>query len=356
MDFKYLVQGIDTIECSYYMTRLDGCLIDFVDLAMQKDILRIAKSKHGSSIKLGNEEFMLASHGTQRGYPFLIENEVFSIEFGEFNKPNFYVVFRSVGLWHFGAIGLHQRFLEWAVSVGLTPYKSEKISRLDFAFDYQIDEIDFDQDSFISTAKKDNLHRNHRIVQTFRFGIDQIVMRMYNKSDEIEESSHKTWFFKIWNAETNVWRIEWQVRKVLLKFLSIEGFADLNEGLGDLLRKLVKDTSLRIKSEDTNRSRWQLHPLWKDLNLRINQMDANGLLRSFDRQALTQERLMRIKISLYGYIKGVAAHLQFSSNEEKSYIDEVFEYLQNGIMDLHDPLTWQTDIDRRVKKMRLGEW
>lgn len=43
----------------------------------------------------------------------LIENDAFSIQFGEFNKPNFFVTYRSIALWHQGAHGLHQRFLAW---------------------------------------------------------------------------------------------------------------------------------------------------------------------------------------------------------------------------------------------------
>ena len=356
--FDHLAQGFDTIECSYYLMRETNSKIDFADLEVKKEISRIAKSKSGTVLKLGSEEFMLASHGTKRGFPFLIENEVFSIEFGEFNKPNFFVTFRSIALWHHGVFALHQRFLDWAKSVGLTPYRTEKLSRVDFAFDYQIPQIDFDEDNFLSTAKKDNQHRKNRIIQTFRFGSDQIVMRMYNKSDEIQEASHKTWLFKIWNTETNVWRIEWQVRKVLLKFLSIEGIADLKDSQADLLKKLVKDTTLRIKSSDTNRSRWAMHPLWEDLSQRIEQMNGVGIVRSLDKNALLEERFTRIAISVLGYVKRVAAidAIYKGAENEKSYMDEALKHLMNSVGELHDPLTWQMDVNRRIKEMKLGEW
>lgn len=44
MQFKHLLQGFDTIECSYYLTRLDGCQIDFIQLAVQKELLTHVKA------------------------------------------------------------------------------------------------------------------------------------------------------------------------------------------------------------------------------------------------------------------------------------------------------------------------
>lgn len=300
---------------------------------------------------------MLASHGTKRGFPFLIQNEVFSIEFGEFNKPNFFVTYRSIGLWHHGLSVLHERFLVWAASVGMIPFRPEKLSRVDFAFDYQTPEIDFDQDSFVSSARKDNLHRKNRKVQTFRFGTDQIDLRVYNKSDEIEEASHKTWFHALWSADQNVWRIEWQVRKQFLKFMGLESIADLQDSQGDMLRVLVKDhTTLRINSNDSNRSRWKLHPLWLDLINRVNQMEGLGVVRHLDVPALLEDRFTRISISIYGYLKRIAAIDAIYTGVEKSYLDEVFTHLQSKVTELHDPLSWQQDVNRRVKEMKLGEW
>ncbi len=356
--FTHLVQGFDTVECAYYLMRADDCKINFTDLAVQKEISKIAKSKNGTVMQLGSEEFMLASHGTASGYPYLIENDAFVIQFGEFNMPNFFVKYRSIALWHHGVENLHKRFLAWAASVGMTPFKPEKLSRVDFAFDYQIPEIDFDEDNFLTSARKDNQHRKNGKIQTLKFGTDQIVLRIYNKTDEIEEVSHKTWLYKIWNTETNVWRIEWQVRKVFLKFLSIEGIADLIDIQGDLLRILVKDTTLRIKSSDTNRSRWALHPLWEDLTQRIEEMDGLGIVRSLDKNALLEERFTRIAISVLGYVKRVAAidAIYKDAESEKSYMDEALQHLMNRVGELHDPLTWQMDVNRRIKEMKLGEW
>lgn len=352
-----LIQGFDTIECAYYLVRKNGDSLDFESLAVQKAELAQAKIKAGSKIRLGCEEFLLASHGTSSGYPFLIENEAFIIQLGEFNRPNFFVKYRSIALWHYGAAYLHERFLRWADSVGLMPSQPERLSRVDYSFDYHLPLMDFDENSFISRAGKDNQHRNNGKIQTLTFGTGDIVLRVYNKSDEVNEVSHKTWLFNLWGVSEDVWRIEWQVRKTFLRSMGIASFESLIERQGDLLRFLVKDhTTLRTPTNDTNRSRWPLHHLWQDLTDRVNQMEGLGIVRELDEKALLEERLTRIAISVYGYIKRVAAIDSLYTGVHKSYMDEAFTHLQNRISEIHDPLTWQQDVDRRVKEMKLGEW
>jgi hypothetical protein len=355
--YQFLLFGHDTIECAYYLAPFDSALLDFERLAVEKEELRLSKSKKPKAIKLGSEEFMLAGHGTGSGYPFLIENEAFSIQFGEFNKPNFYVIFRSIALWHSGAEGLHQRFLAWAESVGMRPYQYERLSRADFTFDYHLPVMDFDEGNFVSGFTKDNKHRKNGKAQGFRFGEGDLLLRVYNKCDEIQESSGKTWFYDLWGVQDDVWRIEWQARKKWLRVLGIRTFEDLKERQGDLLRILVNDhATLRIKAEDSNRSRWPIHPLWQDLQTRVAQMEGLGVVRELDMAGLLDERQMRIAISMYGYMKRIAAIRCLQSDLPIVSHKEAQEHLCIMLDQLHDPLTWANDVERRIREMRLGEW
>ena len=354
---KHLISGFDTIECAYYLIGTDEYKLDFIELAAQKESMVRAKVTKPKPIQIGSEEFLIASHGTSSGYPFVIENDAFMIQFGEYNRPNFFVKFRSIALWHYGALALHHRLLDWAQSIGMMPYQPERLSRVDYAFDYYLPEIDFDEDSFISLAAKDTQYRKNGKVQNFEFGSDLVKLRVYNKVDEINEKSKKTWFFKLWGMDQDVWRIEWQIRKDQLRKLGISSFESLDERQGDLLRLLTKEhTTLRIKSTDSNRSRWAMHPLWENLIQRVNEMDGLGVVRDLNKLNLLDERLTYIAISVYGYVKRVAAIDALYTGADQSYMDEAFTHLQNRITELHDPLTWQMDVNRRVKEMKLGEW
>lgn len=307
-------------------------------------------------VELGGMEFALSPNGTRSGYPFLISNQQWSIQFGEFNDPSFYVSFRSLALWHKGAKALHDEFLQWARSLGYVPHKPEGLSRADFAFDVHLPVVDFDEDSFVTQAEKDSQHRKNRKVQTFTFGRDEIVLRVYNKSDEVNESSGKYWLHPLWAGPTeDVWRVEWQIRKETLKRFGLRTFEDLFGGCGDALRYLVQEhTSLRVKTEDSNNSRWPIHPLWQLLSAHIDSLPAQGVYRELNQRALLDETLMRIAISIQGYLKKVAAIECLKEGRPMLSQGQAIDRLLPLLDKVHDPLTWRPDVNVRIQKLRVG--
>ena len=160
-DFKFLLHGIDTLQCAYFLRRSENCALDFETLSLIKETLQQEKSRRPVAISLGGTEFLLHPYGTGSGYPFVLENEDFKIQLGEFNTPNFFVTFRSQALWRESAWLLHKKFLEWASHAGLAPYREESLSRVDFCFDYQLPEIDFTEDCFKSRSTKDSQYREN---------------------------------------------------------------------------------------------------------------------------------------------------------------------------------------------------
>ncbi len=353
-----LLAGLDTVECAYYLRPTPHCTLNFGQIAIEKEVLRQSKKREPRKIEIGGVEFFLQPYGTGSGYPFLIENEDMSIEFGEFNDPSFYVTYRSIALWHKGAAALHQQFVDWSERLGFIAAKDESLSRVDFTFDYFVPEIDFTEDDFLSLSAKDSQHRKDRQVQTFSFGKGDVMLRVYNKVAEINEKSQKTWFFDLWGGVLeNVWRIEWQVRKEPLRRFGIRRFADLFDGQGDILRYLSQEhTTLRRPSEDSNRSRWPLHPLWASLQAHIGALQAQGVYREIDRQELLNARLMRIAISIQGYLKRVAAVECVLHDRQMLTNSEALKHLEGLLVRVHDPLTWKTDVRKRIDSIKLGQW
>lgn len=356
-DFKLLLHGIDTLQCAYFLHAIERQGIDFGRLAELKESIRQSKSKNPVTVTLGNTSFLLHPFGSSSGYPLIISNEDFKIEMGEYNKPNFFVTFRSQALWRESAFLLHDKFLKWAASVGLQPYRDESLSRVDFCFDYNLPVVDFDEDCFVSRSSKDSQYREDGKVQTFSFGKGDVVLRVYDKVAEIKQQSSKVWFYLLWEQDENVWRVEWQIRKPVLKRFDIITFANLKEQQGDLLRYLAEEhDTLRQRTNDSNSSRWPLHPLWKDLQEKIERLNHLGIDRVFGKNAVLEERMMRMAIAIYGYLKRVAAVHCVQTGKEPIEADEALKQIGGFIKQLHEPLAWQMDVDKRIKEIQLGEW
>ena len=254
-------------------------------------------------------------------------------------------------------MALHRRFMAWAESLGFQSLRSETLSRVDFTFDYQIRAADFEADSVVSLSTKDATFRKDRREQTIQYGAGgDVMLRIYNKIAEINDSSSTFWFRALWNGVfEDVWRIEWQVRKPMLKRFAIRCVQDLIDQQGDLLTYLVEEhDTLRRKTDDSNRSRWPLHPVWIDLRRRIQAFNREGVYRSFDYTAALEERLWRAGIAVYGYLKHIGALQARLQNEVGLPASEATTHLLRMLARIHDPVTWKADVERRLVDMRLG--
>jgi hypothetical protein len=354
---KLLLHGIDTVQCAYYLGSPLPRYLDFARLAVIKEQLRMDKSREPRAVMLGGTEFFLHPYGSSSGYPFVLTNEDFKIELGEFNTPSCFVTFRSQGLWRQSASGLHEKFLTWATGVGCEVQRSETLSRVDFCFDYLLVERDFDADSFVSMSNKDSQHREHGAVQTFTLGKGGVILRVYDKVAEVKQHSAKVWFYELWGKEEHVWRIEWQVRKALLQACGIRTFADLREHQGMLLQFLAEHhDTLRSRTADSNRSRWPLHPLWIDLQQRIEELHQLETKQVEGKELVLDERLIRLTISIYGYLKRMAAVSCVKQGKPMMSEEEAYGVLGDRLRQLFDPLSWKMDVQKRMKAIELGEW
>ncbi len=185
------------------------------------------------------------------------------------------------------------------------------------------------------------------------------MLRIYDKIAEIAQQSHKTWFFGLWEGVCeDVWRIEWQVRKALLRQFGIRTLKSLFQRQGDVLRYLAGEhTTLRVSTADSNRSRWPLHPLWRDLQQRITELDALGARRLDTFGAALNERLMRCVISVHGYLKRMAAIQALQDGQQEPVaLSLVVRELREQLRQVHDPLAWDADVRKRIDQMRLEPW
>jgi len=355
LPFRHLLTGIDTLEVCFYLTPGNSCALDFEALLARKEALRAARFREPEEVHIGNESFLLQAYGSGSGYPLVLSNSWAVISYGKRNSPPFYVKFLSQALWQYGWEGVVAKFLAWATDAGFEQYAAEKISRADFCFDYWLAERDFGDDNFITLSAKDATYREHRSVQTFDFGRGDLKLRVYDKIAEIQQQSGKTFFFDLWKVDKGVWRVEWQVRKPLLKRFGLRTLDGLKDQAGDLLTYLstVHDT-LRIPTGDSNRSRWPLHPIWRDVQVQAVLFGRQGVLAEIDPGASIDERLQRCAISLYGYAKAVAAMKAVKAGSDQLPFDKALDEVHALIRSAHNPVAWEYDVSKKAAKLRLG--
>jgi hypothetical protein len=64
----------------------------------------------------------------------------------------------------------------------------------------------------------------------------------------------------------------------------------------------------------------------------------------------------RMAISVLGYLKSVAAVRCVQTNRKKIDMEEALKLLAVRMGRLHEPLAWQDDVEKRINKLRCGQW
>ncbi len=353
---RLLISGLDSLYVGYFLDMATGAL-DWDELAYRKERIGQSRKDAFSEVTLGSETFALRPFG-RHPYRYILTNRAFTIGLGEHIQPGCYVQFSSEALWSIGLDRLVVRFDDWRRSMRFQPIRREKVSRADWAFDYDYPEIEFRVEQFVSRATKDNIWRENTVLQSFQFGKGDVVVRVYDKAAEIEQKSGKAWFHPLWGRKAGVLRIEFQVRGDRLHAAGIDTLEDLKHFQGDLLRELAQGhTTLRRPGADHNRSRWPLHRLWRALRDDIAALPQSGLIRHIDPRMPLDWRLHKQLQALYGSLKGIAAVLALREGKtDAPTFDAVLGALPALLASHHDAHAWAPDVERRITGYGLGRW
>lgn len=351
---RLLLAGTDSLYAGYYVDFGDGLSLD--NLIELKESCRQERADL-KEITLGTETFGLLPYGTFP-YTLTLTNKAMEIKIARSMQPNCYVQFSSEGLWRHGVDGITARFRKWLNSIGATLLRPEKVSRADFAFDFDLPSIDFQPSDFVTRAAKDAQWREHGRLQTLQFGTGECVLRIYDKVAEIEQASGKAWFYDLWGQKEAVWRVEFQLRGERLKTAGIRTLADLDDLSGDLLRELSgKFARLCIPNKGKNRARWPLHPLWLSLQASIAKLNQFGLVSEIAAKNCLALRLHDQGKMVHGHLKGIATVLQEINERDEPYtFDELMEELPSILKPHHHETEWTLGVQDRLQKLRLGRW
>lgn len=287
--FLPVAAGIDTLSLAYSVTSMRGVSHEDWQMLWEAKLKGQKQGFHatGERVEFQGVEFIVRPKGGS-GYAYILQNDDMEVAISpHITKgrliPEIKVELRSRLLWHKGwdmaVLFVDAWVNSWSSVVGMT------VARLDLAVDVpqalpRISEID----NVVTRARaktvyhtiesgyQDNRERfSVGARQTgYRFGRGgPLVARIYDKDAEIEHSG-KEWMKDIWrengwDGEAPVTRVEFQLRRDVLKEMGIEDVTSVRTRMGDVWEYLTNDwlRVVRRSRRDGHRHRWPVHPFWR---------------------------------------------------------------------------------------------
>lgn len=350
MSITVLWSGIDTLEASYKGV-MPPCLL----YCLERGKAFAQQYNEPEPMTIGGYPMSLQAQGF-KPWKYVLCGEDFQIRLSPGRSPNASIRLLSLGLLRYG----HEELFALAEATlnAAGAFSGLGLSRLDFSCDFQGFEPTFeDSRRIVCPASFRPIYPNVEHPETFQFGKGDQVVRIYNKSREIETSGKEYWR-EVWAAhpdfdpDRDVWRFEFQLRREALAMLNCRDPHRAFERLPDILATGLKWAELRVPN-GLSTDRWDTDPVWAEL------AQATG----------AHSPLSRIKAASYvgglsklvpmtaGLLVSVAARLGISELHLAlevlcSLIEEYFE--RRGISFEREVRKRQIKIDGSRKELQSG--
>jgi len=240
-----------------------------------------ARGKGLAPITLGGETFQVHAHG-RRGSAFLLTSDYFDVVVRAREMEwSVSVEYRAVALWSAPLDTLRDRVGAILADLGRPVGEDwRRLSGIHWCVDFysplfseEIGTALFNQWVCVSKVKKKivgEMHGAGERVETMTVGSKSgLQVQIYDKGREIREVSGKEWMADVYRANghqihslDNIWRVELRFSSDYLKNRNIRTLDQFLEFQTEILWEGMTRRRLATPTEDTNRARWPLHPLW----------------------------------------------------------------------------------------------
>lgn len=284
--FRLLRVAVDSLYLSF-----PGELHQHVFVAL-KDLKTLAQSEQ--PIEQAMAQYVLTSHVFEvkdKGagvFPFVLDDNAYRIQLSRPGKklPMAYVKVSAEYLAHKGPRPVLEELLALLADLGELK-GTNLVSRVDLAADFVSDFAmdSWDRSAWVTRASEIQAHSKDQHFTGWSIGMGGVIAaRLYDKTREIIQSG-KDWAMLLWlpagwkSGET-VWRLEFEIKREVLKQMGLSDLASVLANLGSLWRYASKEW-LRLtvpNLDDATRSRWPTHPLWESLASVDWQSPSNVLL------------------------------------------------------------------------------
>lgn len=353
--FKPLRWGVDSLYLSF-----TGELFPEIEARLEQ-LKKLAQSEKTSEqgfsqFEVGSHIFEVKDKATGM-FAFTLEDNSFRINFSRARAkqmPMAYVKISSEYLTHKTADSIVEELQQLLGEFGVVG-SSPSVSRIDLFVDFGSNENmeSWDRHAWVTRSEKIEQYAVNGMFSGWSIGLGSpMVARLYDKILEIIKSKKDylipLWEEAGWNGDSRIWRMEFQFNREILRQLNIKTYQDAKHNLSGLW-SYASTSWLRLtieNPEDSNRSRWALHPLWGYISSIDFEAFGGNLSRTFSAQRIPSDhRLFSHGFSVLSSFMAREGVTDYGAALEL-YCTRLYHYINNRSMD--DGASFDDYIGERV--------
>lgn len=213
----------------------------------------------------------------------------------------------------------------------------------DFITDFPLDSI-VDRD-WVTRSKAISRYSVHRVFSGYSIGLGgNLSARLYNKTLEMETKSPRPYLKLLWkqlgwDGKTDVWRLEFQFKREVLKELQIISADDLKENLAGLWRYATYHW-LRLATPattDKTQTRWSTKSIWETLRM--------APWSGKDEFSRANVDMARIPSNRTLFVNGLSGITSYMAREGYVDLEEGVKAFLKEAKDYHDARQDYTNLD-----------
>ena len=308
-----LASGVDAL----YLTGKGIVPVELVEILAgerERAAADRASGGGGRAVAFGVHEFVVGWGGWDN-YRFRLDapgKALVGLVSSSENFPSVRVQPRAEFLHAVGPLGVLAWLYDVAETLGVLV--QWKVSRLDLFADFH--GLDLSAESrwdFVCRAKRRKTFEDGDELETLYFGSGKPLMaRLYNKSKETAAKG-TDWWPNVWGPAYRptdpVWRVEFQIERAYLNDVGLSGTPEhVLDAAPRLWAKLTDEwLTLRIPTDDSNRSRWPVSPVWAFVQ--ATTFVGNAIGEDLVRIGRLRGDLRKIGPQAVGYVSSLGALL-----------------------------------------------
>ena len=272
---RYMAHAIDTLDLNFYIDWGGSYYQLEAELKESKLNAQADRGKYFvNSERLG--QHVMGAKGRRNGYSYHLQYPDFNMWIAPqkepLEKPNVIVSPAAEWLWRDGPSEVASQLTSLLSEAG-GDIQRVQIGRADLASDWCLENAPTHQyfvERIVARSEEMDFRQKGQRLETVYIGASasSIQVRIYDKLRQMMSSPGSQWLLSYLEQGvegTNLWRIEFQLRRRALAEFGIESVDDLNEKIGGLWEYLTtKNLSLR-EPDNKNTQRRTLSRWWQQV-------------------------------------------------------------------------------------------